>query len=49
LNASQDQVLAAVKALPKVAEALKGQSVVKEIVVPGKMVSFVLKPAAVAK
>jgi leucyl-tRNA synthetase len=49
LDASQDQILAAAKALPKVAEALKGQEMIKQIVIPGKMVSFVLKPSAVAK
>lgn len=48
-GANAADTLAAAKALPKVIEALKGQSVLKEIVVPGKMVSFVLKPAAVVK
>jgi leucyl-tRNA synthetase len=42
-------IVAAAKAAPKIAEALKGAEIMKEIVIPGKMVSFVLKPAAVAK
>ena len=43
-GATAAQTLAAAKALPKIAEALKGAQIMKEIVVPGKMVSFAVKP-----
>ena len=39
----EDEVLAAVKALPKVAEHLEGRELVKEIVVPDKLVNIVVK------
>jgi leucyl-tRNA synthetase len=39
----KDEVLAAVKALPKVAEHLEGRELVKEIVVPDKLVNIVVK------
>ncbi|MGQ0645361.1 MAG: leucine--tRNA ligase [Elusimicrobiota bacterium] len=42
---SKERVLAAAKALPKVREALAGQTIVKEIFVPGRMVNFVTKPS----
>lgn len=44
-GASQADVLARAKDSPKVQEFLKGQIIVKEIVVPGRMVNFVTKPA----
>ena len=40
-----EAVLAAAKALPRVQEGLKGQSILKEIHVPGRMVNFVVAPA----
>ena len=36
-------VLAAARELPKVASALEGKSVVREVVVPGRLVNFVVK------
>ena len=39
----QDEVLGAVKALPRIAELLDGKTVVKEIVVPDKLVNIVVK------
>jgi leucyl-tRNA synthetase len=38
-----DAVLAAVKALPKISEQLEGREIVKEIVVPDKLVNIVVK------
>jgi leucyl-tRNA synthetase len=42
-GADQATTLAAVKADPKIAEQLSGKQVVKEIVVPGKLVNLVVK------
>ena len=42
-TASKDEILAIVKADEKIAPALEGKSIVKEIVVPGKLVSLVVK------
>jgi leucyl-tRNA synthetase len=42
-GATADAVLAAAKSDPAVAKWLEGQAVVKEIVVPGRMVTFVVK------
>jgi leucyl-tRNA synthetase len=42
-------ILSAAKGSAKTAEALKGARVLKEIVVPGKMVSFVVVVSEVAK
>jgi leucyl-tRNA synthetase len=39
----QPEVLAAVKALPKIAELLAGHDLVKEIVVPDKLVNIVVR------
>ena len=39
----KEDVLAAVKALPKIAEQLEGRELVKEIVVPDKLVNIVVK------
>ena len=39
----KDQMLAAAKNDPKVAPLLEGKSIVKEIVVPGKLVNIVVK------
>ena len=39
----QDEVLAAVKALPRIAEQLEGREIVKEIVVPDKLVNIVVR------
>jgi leucyl-tRNA synthetase len=41
--ADKDGILAAVKADEKIAAALEGKTVVKEIVVPGKIVNIVIK------
>jgi leucyl-tRNA synthetase len=43
VNASQEDILAAAKADPKVAGHLDGKTVVKEIYVPGKMVNLIAK------
>ncbi|MBI4396719.1 MAG: class I tRNA ligase family protein, partial [Elusimicrobia bacterium] len=43
VDAGKDEVISAAKSLPKVREFLKGQDVVKEILIPGKMVSFVTR------
>jgi leucyl-tRNA synthetase len=48
-NATQEEILAAAKSLPKVREILKGQEILKEILVPGRMVSFVARPHANGK
>lgn len=45
-EATPETVVAAARALPKIADFLKSQRVVKEIHVPGRMVSFVTVPAA---
>jgi leucyl-tRNA synthetase len=42
-HADQAAALAAAKADPKVADNLAGKTIVKEIVVPGRMVNFVVK------
>ena len=42
-DATNDQILQAAKADPKVASALEGKQVVKEIVVPNRMVNLVVK------
>ena len=42
-DAAEDDVVAAALAEPKVAAALAGKSVVKKIVVPGKLVNLVVK------
>ena len=42
-DASKDDCLAAAKADPNVAAALEGKSIVKEIVVPGRLVNLVIK------
>lgn len=42
-DASKDQILAAAKADAKIAELLDGATIVKEIVVPGRLVNFVTK------
>ena len=39
----QDEVLGAVKALPRIAELVDGKTIVKEIVVPDKLVNIVVK------
>ena len=39
----QDEVLAAAKALPRIAELLEGATIVKEIVVPDKLVNIVVR------
>jgi leucyl-tRNA synthetase len=38
-------VLETARALPRIQEALRGQQILKEIHVPGRMVSFVTRPA----
>jgi len=42
-DAGQETILAAAKADPKIAEQLAGKTIIKEIVVPGRLVSFVVK------
>ena len=42
-DASQDDMLAAAKSEPKVQKYLDGKSLVKEIVVPGRMINLVVK------
>ena len=42
-DASKDELLAAAKAEPKIASMLEGKTIVKEIVVPGKLVNIVAK------
>jgi leucyl-tRNA synthetase len=42
-GAEQDALLAAARAVPNVANHLDGAEVVKEIVVPGKLVSLVTR------
>jgi len=43
-SAAKDALEASAKAHPKVAEHLSGKDIVKVIVVPGKLVNFVIKP-----
>ncbi len=43
VNASKDEILAMVKSDPKVATAIEGKTVIKEIVVPGKIINIVVK------
>jgi leucyl-tRNA synthetase len=43
LDAGKDSVLAAARAVPNVAAHLDGASVVKEIVVPGRLVNLVVR------
>jgi len=42
-DATKDEMLAAAKADPKIAALLEGKQIVKEIVVPGKLVNIVAK------
>ena len=42
-DADRDTVLAAAKADPKIAATLEGKTIIKEIVVPGKIVNIVAK------
>ena len=42
-DASRDEILAAVKADEKIAAAIAGKTVIKEIVVPGKIINIVVK------
>ena len=42
-DASKDEILAVVKADEKIAAALDGKTIVKEIVVPGKIINIVVK------
>jgi len=43
LNADRDTALAAVRAVPAIAAALEGKTVVKEIVVPNKIINIVVR------
>jgi len=45
IHAEKEEIETLVLASPKVAEAVAGQSIVKTIVVPGKLVNIVVKPA----
>ena len=42
-EASKDDMLDIAKSDPKIAEALSGKQVVKEIIVPGRLVNLVVK------
>ena len=42
-TASADELEAAAKADPKIAEQLEGKTIVKTIVVPGRLVNFVVR------
>jgi leucyl-tRNA synthetase len=42
-NASKDEVIAIVKADDKISAAIEGKTIVKEIVVPGKIINIVVK------
>ena len=44
-DADRDALLAAARAVPNVERHLVGMATVKEIVVPGKLVNLVVKPA----
>ena len=43
VDEGKDDVIAKVKAEPKIQEALNGKNVIKEIYVPGKLVNIVVK------
>ena len=43
-DAEADEVIAAAKALDKIAEAVNGMTVVKELYVKGRLVNIVVKP-----
>ena len=42
--ATPDEIQAAARALPKIAEALAGSRLIKAIAVPGRLVNFVIAP-----
>ena len=42
-DASKDEILAIVKSDEKIAQAIEGKTIVKEIVVPGKIINIVVK------
>ena len=42
-NASKDEILAIAKSDEKVSESIEGKTVIKEIVVPGKIINIVVK------
>ena len=44
-EAESDEVIAAAKALDKIAEAISGMAIVKELYVKGRLVNIVVKPA----
>ena len=43
MNCDKDEALAAARALPKIRELIEGKTVVKEIVVPNKIINIVVK------
>ena len=43
MNCDKDEALATAKALPKIAEQIAGKTIVKEIVVPNKIINIVVK------
>jgi leucyl-tRNA synthetase len=43
VDADKDAILAAAKADPKVAQHIAGKTIVKEVFVPGKLASIVVK------
>ena len=44
-DATNEAILAAAKGNPNVARHLEGMTIVREIVVPGRLVNLVVKPA----
>jgi leucyl-tRNA synthetase len=42
-DSDQDTILATAQADPRISELLAGKTIVKSIVVPGKLVNFVVK------
>jgi len=44
-DASREAILGAARAVPNVARHLEGMQIIKEIVVPGRLVNFVVRPA----
>ncbi len=45
-DASKEDIIAAAKAIPNVARHLEGMEIIKEIVVPGRLLNLVVKPVS---
>jgi len=43
LDATKEEILAAVKAIPKIQERLNGKTIIREIYVPKRLVNLVAK------